>query len=57
MIRAAAAGLLILAATGTDAGDIAFGTAQNAGAVAIVELDSGRVRATVPVKGAPAPVA
>lgn len=57
MIRGLAAGLLILAAGGTGAGDIAFVTAQNAGAVAIVELDSGRVRATVPVKGAPAPVA
>ncbi|PAU96940.1 YncE family protein [Paracoccus salipaludis] len=57
MIRATAAGLLALAAGAADAGDIAFVTAQNAGAVAIVDLDKGRVRATVPIEGAPAPVA
>ena len=39
------------------AGDIAFVTSQNAGSVSIVDLDSGTVRATVPVAGAPAPVA
>lgn len=57
MIKSLAAGLLILAAAGTQAGDIAFVTAQSAGAVAIVELDTGMIRATVPVAGAPAPVA
>lgn len=57
MIRATAAGLLALAAGAAGAGDIAFVTAQNAGAVAIVDLDKGRVRATVPIEGAPAPVA
>ena len=57
MIPAVAAALMMLAATGAAAGDIAFVTAQNAGEVAIVELDSGMVRAAVPVAGAPAPVA
>lgn len=57
MIRSVAAGLVALAATTAAAGDIAFVTAQSAGEVAIVELDSGKVRATVPVSGAPAPVA
>lgn len=57
MIRAAAAGLLVLAAGTGHGGDIAFVTAQAAGAVAIVELDTGRIRATIPVTGAPAPVA
>lgn len=59
MIRGLAAGLLALAAAAGDAqaGDIAFVTAQNAGEVAIVDLDKGEVRATVPVPGAPAPVA
>ena len=51
MIRATAAGLLALAAGMAGAGDIAFVTAQNAGAVAIVELDTGAIRATVPVPG------
>lgn len=57
MIRGLAGGVLALAAGAAGAGDIAFVTAQNAGAVAIVELDTGRIRATVPVAGAPAPVA
>lgn len=39
------------------AGDIAFVTSQTAGSVSIVDLDGGTVRATVPVEGAPAPVA
>lgn len=57
MIRAVAAVWLALAATGATAGDIAFVTAQNADEVAVVELETGRIRATVPVPGAPAPVA
>ncbi|MBB1497919.1 YncE family protein [Paracoccus sp. MC1862] len=57
MIRAVAAGLLILAAMGAAAEDIAFVTAQSANEVAIVELDSGTVRVVVPVPDAPAPVA
>ena len=39
------------------AGDIAFVTAQTAGEVAVVDLDTGTIRTTVNVGGAPAPVA
>lgn len=57
MIRAFAAGLWALAAIPAAAGDIAFVTAQSAGEVAIVDLETGKVRASVSVPGAPAPVA
>ena len=55
MIRAALA--VCLTMSPAMAGDIAFVTSQNAGSVSIVDLDAGRVRATVPIPGAPAPVA
>ncbi|HRO13491.1 MAG TPA: PQQ-binding-like beta-propeller repeat protein [Paracoccus sp. (in: a-proteobacteria)] len=55
MIRAALAAVLLAAPA--CAGDIAFVTSQNADSVSIVDLDRGTVRATVPVPGAPAPVA
>ena len=55
MIRALAA--LLLSLSPAIAGDIAFVTSQNANSVSINELDTGAVRATVPVPGAPAPVA
>lgn len=55
MIRPLAA--LLLSLSPVAAGDIAFVTSQNANAVSIVDLDSGTVRKTVPVSGAPAPVA
>ncbi|WP_134724928.1 YncE family protein [Paracoccus luteus] len=55
MIRAALAVCVMVSPA--VAGDIAFVTSQNAGSISIVDLDAGRVRATVPVEGAPAPVA
>lgn len=55
MIRAALAAALLAAPAW--AGDIVFVTSQNAGAVSIVDLDQGTIRATIPVAGAPAPVA
>ncbi|WP_052175108.1 YncE family protein [Paracoccus sanguinis] len=55
MRRVAAA--LLLAAAPAGAGDLAVVTSQTAQAVSLVDLDSGAVRVTVPVAGAPAPVA
>lgn len=43
--------------SGPAAADIAFVTSQTAGSVSIVDLDAGTVRVSVPVDGAPAPVA
>lgn len=47
----------LLAASPAVAGDLAFVTSQNAGAVSIVDLGTGAVLAQTPVSGKPAPVA
>lgn len=54
MIRAAALALLAAPAA---AGELAYVTAQNAGIVAIINLESGASRAVVPLPGKPAAVA
>ena len=48
---------LLLLAGPAGAEDLAFITSQNAGAVSVVDLGSGQVRAELPLPGAPAPVA
>ncbi len=48
---------LLLVAGPAGAEDLAFITSQNAGAVSVVDLGSGQVRAELPLPGAPAPVA
>lgn len=58
MRHGGAAALVAVLLTGKAmAGDIAFVTSQNADSVSIVDLPEGTLRATVPVPGAPAPVA
>lgn len=57
MIRRGLIAALLLSPVAAAAGDIAFVTSQNADAVSVVDLTTGAVRATVPVAGAPAPVA
>lgn len=51
--------LALLAALAGPAGaaDLGFVTSQNAGAVTVIDLSSGAVRAELPLPGAPAPVA
>ena len=55
MIRALA--LLLLLAGPAGAGDLGFVTSQNAGAVSVIDLNSGAVLAERALPGAPAPVA
>ena len=55
ILRAVLAATLL--ASPVMAGDIAFVTSQNADSVSIVDLATGALRVTVPVPGAPAPVA
>ncbi|WP_017999001.1 YncE family protein [Paracoccus sp. N5] len=55
MIRRLA--LLAVLAGPAGAADLGFVTSQNAGAVTVIDLASGAVRAELPLPGAPAPVA
>ncbi|MTH78308.1 YncE family protein [Paracoccus aestuariivivens] len=57
MIRAVSALAVGLWAGSAGAADLAFVTSQNADAVSVINLQSGKILAETPVGGAPAPVA